>query len=75
MPAIAPISGACVWRGADMATSSRWHRHLSPAQLVEIDTALAAVRGRDDNWESITAANFPVPSFAALADDIREELE
>jgi TfdA family taurine catabolism dioxygenase TauD len=73
MREIQPIEGACVWHGSEMAHSDRWQRQLSGAHLAEIDAALARARGR--SWEEMSAADFPTPGFAALADDIRSELE
>jgi Taurine catabolism dioxygenase TauD, TfdA family len=75
MPEIRPVTGACVWHGGEMAGSTRWQRHLSPAQLAEIDRALASARSRGLPWEQMTAADFPLPSFAPLAEEIRDELE
>ena len=73
---IEPIAGACVWHGSDMLHSHRWQRRLSPAQLVELDAALGAARARGLAWSDIdAAADFPLPGFAALAHDIRDELE
>ena len=72
---IEPIGGACVWHGSDIARSGRWRRRLSKAQLAELDDALAAARARGLAWEEMAAADFPLPSFAALAEDIRAELE
>src|SRR4030081_3103458 len=75
MPEIRPIGGACVWHGQDRAESKRWQRQLSPLQLAEIDAALRGARARGLRWEAMTAADFPLPSFAPLAEDIRAELE
>jgi Taurine catabolism dioxygenase TauD, TfdA family len=72
---IRPITGANVWHGKDMVNSMRWQRHLTPAQLAEIDTALTAARARRLSWEDMTAEDFPLPRLAPLFDDIREELE
>ena len=72
---IAPIAGACVWHGSEMARSARWHRALSPLQIAEIDAALAEARRRGLAWETMEPGDFPLPSFAALAEDIRNELE
>src|SRR6266436_4186145 len=72
---IRPVTGACVWHGGEMAGSARWQRHLSPVQLAEIDRALASARARGVSWEAMTAADFPLPSFAPLATEIRAELE
>jgi hypothetical protein len=73
MRKIEPVAGACVWHGHEMAHSARWQRRLSAAQLTEIGAALARARGR--SWEEIGAADFALPGFVALADDIRAELE
>src|SRR5438874_1122908 len=75
MHEIRPITGACVWHGDEMAGSPRWQRSLSPAQLAEIDGALAVAQARGLGWEEMDAADFPLPAFAKLADDIRGELE
>lgn len=75
MSDIRPIGGACVWHGGDMAGSARWRRRLSPVQLAELDAALAAARARGLAWQEMETADFPLPCFAALADDIRAELE
>ena len=75
MPEIRPVTGACVWHGGEMAGSERWQRQLSPAQLADIDRALTSARARGLRWEAMTAADFPLPSFAPLAEEIRAELE
>jgi hypothetical protein len=75
MREIQPIAGACVWHGGEMAHSPWWQRSLSAAQLAEIDTAHSQVRARGLSWEDVIAADFPLPGVAALADDIRRELE
>src|ERR1700730_10312126 len=70
-----PVTGACVWHGSEMADSARWQRHLSPAQLAEIDRSLAMARARGVGWEAMKAEDFPLPSFMPLAAEIRAELE
>src|SRR6266853_3340534 len=75
MSEIRPVTGACVWHGHEMAGSQRWQRHLSPAQLAEIDRALAAAQARGVGWAAMTAEDFPLPSFMPLAAEIRAELE
>ncbi len=75
MTAPAPITGACVWHGRDMATSRRWIRTLAPETIAEIDAALRAVRRRGLAWHAVTRGDFPLPRTEALLDDIRAELE
>ncbi len=75
MTAPAPITGACVWHGRDMAASRRWIRTLAPETIAEIDAALRAVRRRGLAWHAVTRGDFPLPRTEALLDDIRAELE
>jgi hypothetical protein len=75
MREIQPISGASVWHGRKMASSSRWRRRLSDAPLAEIDRAVRQASARGLGWQTMTADDFPLPSCAALAEDIRAELE
>jgi hypothetical protein len=75
MREVHPIAGACVWEGREMAHAASWQRRLSAAQIAEIDEALERTRTRGLSWEEMSAADFPLPGFAALADDIRGELE
>ncbi|HEV2187970.1 MAG TPA: TauD/TfdA family dioxygenase [Stellaceae bacterium] len=72
---ILPVAGANVWHGKDMASSPRWQRRLTSAQLAEIDGALAVAKARGLSWETANRADFPLPGLATLMDDIREELE
>jgi hypothetical protein len=75
VPEIQPISGPCVWHGREMANSPRWRRRLGNAQLAEIDLAVQQARARRLGWQTMTADDFPLPSFSALAEEIRGELE
>ena len=92
MREIQPISGACVWHGRKMASSSPCRlgrenldlaassdgpsrRRLSDAQLAEIERTVRQASARGLGWQTMTADDFPLPSCAALAEDIRAELE
>src|SRR5438045_8867842 len=75
MREIQPVSGRCGWRGREMASSPRWRRRLGDAQLAEIDVAVRQARARGLGWQTMTAGDFPLPSFSALAEEIRAELE
>jgi hypothetical protein len=71
----APITGPSVWLGKDIAHSQRWLRHLSPAHVAELETALAAVKRRGLDWSEIRREDFPIPGLRPLLDDIADELE
>ncbi|WP_231712188.1 TauD/TfdA family dioxygenase [Vineibacter terrae] len=71
----APLTGASVWLGPEMASSTRWIRDLPAGAADEIDAALQAVRRKGLAWHQITRADFPLPTLDALFEDIAEELE
>jgi hypothetical protein len=73
MTEIRPFTGPHVWTGAEIGATKRWIRDLTPAHLADLDRAIAKTRGMP--WEKVTKADFPLPSFAPLVDEIREELE
>lgn len=60
-----PVSGPSVWNAAKLAARDDWVFPLSPAALDDIDRALADVKRRGLAMESVTAADFPLPSFDA----------
>ena len=67
------LSGACVWKGAEIARDRRWVREFPAALLSQIDAALGKVRGID--WRRVDRSNFVLPDAPAFFDDVREELE
>jgi len=69
------LDGPDAWLGKDMAQSPAWIRDLSPAALTEIDAALRALQARGLSWQSITRADFPLPSLETLLADVASELE
>jgi hypothetical protein len=71
----APLTGANVWLGRDMARSTRWVRELGPDAVAALDDALAAVEARGLRWDEVTRDNFPLPGLGAFFDELREELE
>lgn len=60
-----PVSAPWVWKAADIAERDDWIFRLSSATLDDIDTALSQVKRRGLAMDAITAADFPLPSFAA----------
>src|SRR5258706_14301709 len=69
------LAGRDAWLGEAMADSPAWVRELSAAALAEIDAALRDVRRRGVPWQSITRADFPLPSLGTLLHDVATELE
>ncbi|MBT5051138.1 MAG: hypothetical protein HOM58_21755 [Rhodospirillaceae bacterium] len=60
-----PVSAPWVWNAADIATRDDWIFPLSAAALEDIDSALSDVKRRELEMDSITASDFPLPSFTA----------
>ena len=69
-----PITGACAWRGEEMARSTRWVRTLDGAAIAEIDAALDSIRAAGTPWQEVTRARFPLPGLAPLLTEVAREL-
>lgn len=71
-----PVTGPCVWKGADLAGSDEWIYRLPAAGIAEIDAALRDVERRSLDVTQIRREDFPLPSLAAdlarLADAVEE---
>lgn len=67
------VEGAAAWIGADLARHPEsWTYSLSPAEVAEIEAAVAAVRGRD--IATIRRADFPLPTLGPILDGLRREV-
>lgn len=66
-----PVAAPWVWTAADLATRDDWIFPLSAAAIEDIDRALSDVKRRGLAMDAITAADFPLPSFAAELTDIK----
>jgi hypothetical protein len=70
-----PIEGRPVWTGAEIASRPGWVRHLSPAEIAEIDAALATAKARGATLFTMTRDDFPLPNLGSWLAGLREELE
>ncbi len=61
------------WLAADLSDPDEWMIHLTAPHIGEIDAALRGCATID--IAAITRDNFPLPSFAALVDDVLDRLE
>src|SRR3954452_22663514 len=67
------VRGPSAWIGAEIARRpEEWTYQLSAGELVEIEAATAACKGRD--IASITRADFPLPKFGPVLERLRDEL-
>jgi hypothetical protein len=71
----APITGPSAWMGAEMRRrEAEWTYRLSPAELDEIDAAVATVRARGLDLADIRRADFPLPTLGPVLGRLREEV-
>lgn len=61
-----------IWNAADLDADRGWQIDLPPAVLQELEALLPALRGR--RLEDLTAGDCPLPAFAGIAAQVREEL-
>ena len=70
-----PVSAPWVWTPAELAARDGWVFPLSSAALDDIDRALADVKQRGLAMDSITATDFPLPTFTTDLAAIKNSLE
>src|SRR5262245_25148881 len=76
MPAMRqPLHGPFVWTGDEFARSKGWTFSLTPAMTREIDSALAAFKGRGLAWTKMRREDFAMPQTAELLHEISTTLE
>src|SRR5262249_51795698 len=73
-PHNAPIEGPGVWTAADFPDSSQYCYRLRDETITELDQAVARVGESGKELFSLTREDFPLPSFAADAEALREKL-
>lgn len=70
-----PISAPWVWTAAELAARDDWIFPLSVGILEEIDCALSEIKQRGLEMGSITASDFPLPSYKCDLAAIKTSLE
>ncbi len=70
-----PVGGPAAWTGADMARRTQeWMHHLTPAEIAELEAAVAAHRAAGRAMGEITAGSFRLPTLgprlAAMLKDL-----
>jgi hypothetical protein len=70
-----PIEGPSAWVGVDMrGRDAEWTYHLSPSEIVEIETAVKAVQARGLDIADIRREDFPLPTLGPVLDQLRAEV-
>jgi hypothetical protein len=73
--AIEPATGPAVWKGSDFVGSDDWIIRLSPGDIDELDTALAAIEPRNPPVQEISAADFQLPQLGKKLKSLADEME
>jgi hypothetical protein len=68
------LETACEWRAEDVADPQAWTEQLSPAEVAEIDAAIAHARAKSPNLLDIEKADFPLPTLGRRLEAIEREL-
>ena len=69
------VEGPSAWTGAEMRDrEAEWTYRLSPAEIAEIETAVAAVRARGLDLADIRREDFPLPTLGPALDRLRREV-
>ena len=68
------VSGAGVWKGADMRRRDDWIHPLATREIEEIDQALAHAKASGAALLDVTPRHFPLPTLGARLAAIRAEV-
>jgi hypothetical protein len=69
-----PIVGACAWTGPEMALRTDWIHDFAPAEIAEIDAAIADVKARGLAILDIRQTDFSLPTLAPILARTRHDL-
>jgi hypothetical protein len=75
-PPVRPlVEGLSVWTGAEMRhREAEWTYRLSPTEIAEIETAVAAVRKRGLDLAEIRRDDFPLPTLGPVLERLCDEV-
>ena len=68
------IEGPAVWYGAELARSEAWIHRLSPAEIDEIEAAMATVLDQGLPIIEVRPEDFPLPTLGQVLAEIRNEV-
>ncbi len=69
-----PIGGPGVWYGSELKDSAAWTYPLSEAERTEIVDAMRFARRRRDDIAQMAKDDFPMPTFGARLEELRQEV-
>ena len=68
------LEPACEWRAADVADPATWMETFSPAEISELEAAMAHARAVSADFLDIGADDFPLPMLSRRLAAIEKEL-
>jgi len=69
-----PITGPKAWRGATLSKVSSWVMRLGPAEIAEIDRALATARAAGRPLADVEREHFPLTAMRPLLERALDEI-
>lgn len=69
------ITGPVAWKGSDFPSEASYVQTLTPAQIAELDQALATVKQRGLGFPGFGKDDFPLDTLRPVLNGISEELE
>lgn len=70
-----PIDSPAVWTGREMAARRDWLHVLTPAEIADLDRAVAHARAQGKPLEALTREDFPLTALARATDAWLDVLE
>ncbi|WP_367129579.1 MULTISPECIES: TauD/TfdA family dioxygenase [Streptomyces] len=70
-----PVTGPSAWTAADFTGESDWVVALTPEEIDDLETALAAAKARGIPFEQLTVEDFPLPVLGKTFETAVQELE
>ncbi len=69
------VNDPAEWRGHELLTKDNWIYRLTQAEVDEIHAALAHAKSLGRNFDTLTAADFPLPTLGTRLKILQDELE
>ncbi|MCP4040100.1 MAG: TauD/TfdA family dioxygenase [bacterium] len=72
---ISPVRSRACWRAQDIMEATKdWIHELTPAEIDELDAALAHAKGKGVSGTEVTREDFPLPTLAPLLEQANDEV-
>jgi hypothetical protein len=68
------LETGCEWRAADVANPAEWTEMLTPADIAEIDRAIAFARAKSNDLLAIGKDDFPLPELGGKIKRLEKDL-